>query len=433
MRTLEPNQDWQALLSYLPEDYEQLALEHKVLRPQWPNAKLKSAADLLRLIFVHVGADLALRQTVALVAEGGGPKITAVRLHLKMCEAAPYLQALVGRMVHDTQRAAREMWDGYELVAIDATTVSGPGATGVDARIHALIRLTDLTIPQVHVTDAHGGETLRRFAWEPGQLVLADRGYSNAPGIAAVVKDGADVLVRVNRGALPLQGGDGKPLNVLDWLRSLSGHRAAEMSVATNAGSAQKPHWISGRIVGFRLPDKEAAEARERVQREQGKDVSEEALEAASYVALFTTTRRERLSAARCVEAYRLRWQVELQFKRWKSLCHFDRLPNYRDDTIRSWLTAKVLLALLLDRMGSTIESTASPASRPLARQPWKVTSIVWPAIVAAILPLGLCGILEALPALTRRLDSMDSSTQLRQVDMYCNRFCPERATRMNC
>jgi len=46
--------------------------------------------------------------------------------------------------------------------------------------------------------------------------------------------------------------------------------------------------------------------------------------------------RASQLSASRCVAAYRLRWQIELQFKRWKTLCNFDRLPNYRDDTIRS-------------------------------------------------------------------------------------------------
>jgi hypothetical protein len=87
------------------------------------------------------------------------------------------------------------------------------------------------------------------------------------------------------------------------------------------------------------------------VRREHGTKTSATDLEAASYVILFTTVPAERMSIAMCLELYRLRWQVELAFKRWRSLCHFDRLPNYRDDTILAWLYAKLLLAVLLQRM----------------------------------------------------------------------------------
>jgi len=56
--------------------------------------------------------------------------------------------------------------------------------------------------------------------------------------------------------------------------------------------------------------------------------------------------------------------------KRWKSLCHFDRLPNYRDDTILSWLYAKLLLALLMHRMvsgASALFPPETPADTTLA------------------------------------------------------------------
>ena len=64
----------------------------------------------------------------------------------------------------------------------------------------------------------------------------------------------------------------------------------------------------------------------------------------------------------RCLHAYQLRWQIELQFKRWKSLCNFDRLPNYRGDTILAWLYAKVLLGLLMDRMAKGMPPCALDA-----------------------------------------------------------------------
>jgi hypothetical protein len=44
-------------------------------------------------VLVHAGADKPLRQTVAVVAEDGGPAVSHVTLHKKMRLAAPYLRA----------------------------------------------------------------------------------------------------------------------------------------------------------------------------------------------------------------------------------------------------------------------------------------------------------------------------------------------------
>ena len=357
---IEPTRDWKLLLSLLPANYEQLAVMHGLLKLQWKNSKITSAADLLRLFFVHAGADVPLRQTVALVGEAGGPRISAVVLHKKMRTAAPFLGDLIAQLCATSREAEPELWGGYELLAMDGSTVSGPGAEGIDARMHTVIRITDLRTVHVKVTGVSEGETLRRFSWLPGQLVIADRGYANAPGIVWVADQGADVLVRVNRGALPLYD-DGAVLDVIGWLRTLKGHRAFERHVTVRRWTRGHLREVTGRLIGFRLPDAEAAEARARVLKEHGTSTTDEMLEAASYVALFTTAPAARLSAARCVEAYRLRWQIELQFKRWKSLCRFDRLPNYRDDTIQAWLSIKILLGLLLDKIGSAAAELSPP------------------------------------------------------------------------
>jgi Transposase DDE domain len=424
VKTLDARSDWKTLLSYLPSDYERLAVEHRLLNAQWSNSKLKGADELLQLILLHAGADLPLRQTVATVAESGGPCVTQVYLHQKMRRAQPYLAALVERMTTETEReASPERWAGLEMLCLDGTVVCGPGAQGTDARIHAVLRLHDLRVCAVQVTDPRGGETLRRFTWMPGQLVIVDRGYSNARGVAHVVDDGAEVLVRLNRGALPLYELSGERIDILELCRALPGQRVLERSARMmRADGGPDGAAIDGRVVAVRLPEKEAEEARERVRREHGREASPEQLEAAGYVVLFTTTRASQLSPSRCIAAYRLRWQVELQFKRWKSLCNFDRLPNYRDDTIRSWLTAKVLLGLLLDRIGS---AELASSRRPIARQPWKITAIVWTLIVGALMPLRLAHAEKKLGAIVDRLDAMDGDAALdrRQLQVFRRRI----------
>lgn len=427
---IDPQRDWKTLLSYLPEEYEALAVEHRLLNLQWPNARVTDAATLLRFILLHVGADLALRQTVAIIARSGGPQVTQVWLHKKMRNARPYLGALVQRLLGASAgEATPERWAGYEVVCLDGSTVSGPGAEGADARMHAVVRLHDLRICDVHVTSDSEGETLRRFIWQPSQLVIVDRGYANAPGVAWVVDHQADVLVRVNRGSLPVYDDKEQQIDVLEWCRLLPGHRSSERAAWVHhhgpRGTGRK-RCVAGRLIAVRLPEKEAQEARERVRREYGAATNDEQLEAAGYVILFTTAPAVRLSAARCVQAYRLRWQIELQWKRWKSLCHFDKLPNYRDDTILSWLTAKVLLGILLDRIGSTtLDNASSATSRPLARQPWKLTAILWPMVISALMPIRLADAAERLPGIADLLDQMDAADRQQQVSAFRDLYYP--------
>ena len=350
---------WQTIEAHLPQDFETLAQEKKVLEVQYGEAKITSARDLLRLILLHAGADLGLRQTVALAAEGELPKISHVTLHKKMRLSAPFLRELVGRLTRDAEDQAKpERWAGYEVFAVDGSSFCGPGADGTDARAHLQLRLSDLEIVGVAIEDRTIGESFKRFVWKPGQLAMGDRGYANPPGVASVVEQGADVLVRVNRSALPMTLA-GKPIDLMTWLRALKGHAPREQEVVVYSREHQRK--IEGRLIAVRLPAAQAEKARVRVRREFGSKTSALDLEAAQYVVLFTTVPATRMNAEMCLAVYRLMWQVELAFKRWKSLCHFDRLPNYRDDTILSWLYAKLLLSLLMHRMASGASSALFP------------------------------------------------------------------------
>jgi len=374
--------DWDTIRSYLPANYAELAKELKQLQLQYGNAKIRTADDLLRLMLLHVGADLPLRQTVAVMAEAGGPVVSHVRLHKKMFRAVPYLKALVTSMV-DTSEAQPERWGGYDVVSVDASAVCGPGADTTDARLHVQLRLADLEIVTVRVDGLQVGESFKRFPWQPGQLAVGDRGYCNAPGIGEVVSRGADVLVRVNRGSLPLADLDGTAIDLMSWLRGLRGHDAHERPVVIH--DRERDQRIQGRLVAMRLPAAQAEKARARLARELGNKATALDREVAAYVVLFTTAPKSRLDATRCLALYRLRWQVELLFKRWKSLCGFDRLPNYLDETILAWLYAKVLLALLMQRMAVSALSPPEDSATPQRRRRRAVDA---PALEAGVAPV---------------------------------------------
>ncbi|MFI5297288.1 MAG: transposase [Polyangiales bacterium] len=278
-----------------------------------------------------------------------------------MRAAGPFLAALVARLLAATEHGrVPETFDGYELIAVDGTAFSGRCATGTDARIHAAIRLSDVAVVGATAFGFEHGETYKHFQWKKGQLAIGDRGYCNAPGIAWVVDHGGDVLVRLNRGAVVLVDLEDKPVDPFEWVRAISVGQIVEQAVRITATVDRKKRVIEGRLVATKLPEDKAEEARQRARDEQGSKVTKATLEMAAYVVVFTTST---LTAERCIGVYRLRWQVELLFKRWKSLCHFDRLPNERPDTILSWVTAKLLLGLLVDRLAANIDEDVFPSA----------------------------------------------------------------------
>jgi hypothetical protein len=250
---------------------------------------------------------------------------------------------------------------GKPVRAVDATTVKEPGKTGSQWRIHYSLRLPGLECDHFDLTPARGqgtGEKLGRFTFQAGELVLADAGYSHVAGVAAVVKQQADVCLRLNPRQLPLEDEQGGAFDPLRAARGLM--RAGEMAewaVWVRAGEQR----IAGRVCGVRKSEEAIERARRKLtrRRQQGKlKGSEESWEYACYVLVFTTLTSPQASTRQVLEHYRLRWQIELMFKRLKSIMHLGHVPKEDDRSSRAWLYGKLLVALLsqkLARVGSAI------------------------------------------------------------------------------
>jgi Transposase DDE domain len=343
--------DWEFFKAQLPPDWKQRAVEMGLIRPQPAqlHTKVTDIEQVVRPLMHRVGLNKSLLSTTAEAESAGVVDLSAVALHKWERKLGPYLASLLADLAQEQASIAPFRWAGYEVVAADGTVITRPGATGTTARVHYSLRLADLTIVQLRVTDAHVGETVRMFELSAGQLWLADRNYANPPGIAAITQAGSEILARYNRGTLPLYDARGQPFDGLEHARRVREVGAMrEWTVWVHPDGA-KP--IGGRFCVLRLPEDKAQEARARIRREYGRDVSPEMLEAASWVMLFTTVPRERMSTRQAFDLYRLRWQVELEIKRDKSLGGLDELPNFRPDTIETWLYAKMLLQLVARKL----------------------------------------------------------------------------------
>jgi hypothetical protein len=87
-------------------------------------------------------------------------------------------------------------------------------------------------------------------------------------------------------------------------------------------------------------------------------------LELAKYVIVFTT--RSSGSMADVLRSYGMRWQIELVFKRLKSLAQLGHVPKHDDRSSRAWLYGKLLVTLLAQkfiRIGRDISPSCCPPS----------------------------------------------------------------------
>jgi hypothetical protein len=348
---MEAELDWEFFKAQLPPDWKQLAVEMGLIHPQPPqlHTKVTDIEQVVRPLMHRVGLNKSLISTTAEAESAGVVDLSSVALHKWERKLGPYLASLVAQLSQEQATFAPWRWAGYEVVVADGTVITRPGATGTTARVHYVLRLADLTLVQLRVTDAHVGETVRMFDLPAGQLWLVDRNYANPPGLAAIFQAGSEILARYNRGTLPLYEAQGQPFDGLEHARRL--HRVGAMQEWTVWVHPDGAEPIRGRFCVLRLPEDKAQEARERLRREYGREVSAETLEAASWVMLFTTVPQERMSTRQALELYRLRWQVELEIKRDKSLGGLDELPNFRPDTIETWLYAKMLLQLVARKL----------------------------------------------------------------------------------
>ena len=100
-------------------------------------------------------------------------------------------------------------------------------------------------------------------------------------------------------------------------------------------------------------------------------------LELAKYVIVFTT--RSSGSMADVLRSYRMRWQIELVFKRLKSLAQLGHVPKHDDRSSRAWLYGKLLVALLaqkLIRIGRDISPSRLPTLGARGRVVRRVNSV---------------------------------------------------------
>lgn len=308
--------------------------------------KLGRAEDLLRLALLYGPAGLSLRATAeAACALGMADRLSDKAVLGRLRRMGDWLEHILRALLDEIGPRL-----GGSLALVDGTLIYSSGRGRPGLRVHALYepalgRFTDFRVTTDGVRE---GATRTRLA--PARTMLFDRGYARVRDIAAVLAAGSDMVTRIGWRALRLLDEDGAPIGMMALLPA--GAAPVEHSVRL-AGIAAPL-----RLVMQRLPPAQAASQARRTRRRasrQGHRLDPRTERAAGYLILLTSLPGSRADAAKVVELYRARWQIELGFKRLKSLSGLDGLRAADPGLARTWLLAQLIAAVLSEDLASRL------------------------------------------------------------------------------
>ena len=358
---------WDYLVAFLGGSarIEQLAYETGAFSRR---RKVESPTDLLRLIFMWAVAERSLEETALLAAESELADVSAPALLGRFSKAEAWLGAILGELLADRRDRVQL---GSDIRLIDATSISCRGSDNTDRRVHLALDLRSNRTTAVEISDRHGGETLERFEFRTGEIVIADRGYDKRREVAYVARSGAYFVIRIGWSHLPLEDPSGEPFDLQSALRGVPEAHAGEFAVQVRANGLVIPC----RLVAIRKSEPAAERSRRQIladaRRHGSPRVDLRTLETAGYVMAVTNLPAD-VSPDSVLELYRLRWQIELKFKTLKSVIHLGNPPTKRGELLNVYLTAKLIVALLIEEFVHRAESF-SPWGYPL-----------WPGAVVA-------------------------------------------------
>jgi hypothetical protein len=323
--------DWEYVRTLLPVDLEDSARVTNALRRC---RNVPDAAALLRMALAYALTDLSLKDVAAWASSLHLAEITGPGLFYRLREAEAWLERVLGQML-----AAQIPVEtcGLPIRVVDATVVNGPGGrTAVEWRAHVLVSAVTGVIRSVQLTGDEGGEKLARYVVQEGEVVLGDRAYGTARGLHAISQQGARVVVRFNPGNLRTCDGKRQRIYLQQEEAKVPSLGAIEFQVLIPVPPPPtKSHktWDLARAIAW-IPARAVA----------GRTRSGE-------VVWILTTLPPSVSALAVMGLYRLRWQIELLFKRLKSLLYLDTLPSRQGPTAKSWMLARLLAAALAQRL----------------------------------------------------------------------------------
>jgi len=343
---METDANWKVLVQFMPTGWEEKAKELGAMTRQ---RKISSAETLLRVLLIHLADGCSLRETVVRAKQGGLVDISDVALLKRLRASSEWLRWISSTMLLQLGGTVQKPnWlSDFNVRIVDASIITEPGSTGSDWRLHYSMELFGLKCDQLKITDQATGETFRNFFIKKGDLMIGDRIYGSKTGITYILENEGDFVVRMRNNAMILMEDAERRFDLFEHFSQLEIGCIGDWEVLY---SPEKGQWRKIRLCAIKKsPEATKSSVKKAMRKASRKQitVSEDTLAMHGYFFVLTSLEREQFSAEKVLELYRLRWQIELAFKRLKSIMGLGHLPKTDPDSAKAWLHGKLVVALL--------------------------------------------------------------------------------------
>jgi hypothetical protein len=335
------------LLSKLPKEYAKKCLELGIIERK---RGFKNPEDLMLLSLFHVVYGVSL---ITISEVGRLLKIADVSdvSFMKKFEKSGDWFAWISEQIALKATANYEKPKGLKdrrIIGVDASDVAEKGRSGRVYRLHYAMDIFKMCTADFSITTNKTGETLRNFRFCPRDIVIGDRAYGTINGITYIKDSSADCILRLRTGCFSMYDEDDKKINLCDEIAGLDFEESREINVFIKNENGRLPIRIC-----VKKKSKEACKnSDKKLNRRQSKKqqtATKETIFLSHYIVLATTLSSD-ISCEEVLETYRFRWQVELVFKRLKSILDLGELPKKSEKSSLAWLNAKLMVALLVEQ-----------------------------------------------------------------------------------
>lgn len=257
--------------------------------------------------------------------------------------AIPILQRFSGCFVHDSTTIVLP-----DELADHARGNGGSTTTNTSAALKCGLQLDLLTgaLTRLELTDGRASDQklpLQRAPLPRGALRLADLGFYDTGVFAELSAQGVYWLSKLPSSAIITEPGQA-PRKLLEFVRALGPVQQWEGNVEVSSTR------LAARLLVQRVPQEVADQRRRRIRaqaKDRGQTPSAVSLELAAWTLLLTNCPAELLSLSEALVVAKVRWQIELVFKLWKSYGHIDDWRSFKPARVLCELYAKLLAMLL--------------------------------------------------------------------------------------
>ena len=346
------------LMKLLPDDYESASRETGAMARA--GKVIQNPSDLMWLMLTHLSQGQTLVNMSALSEASGLGRLSDVAFMKRLINCQQWFKWILQRLAPSgvADYLKPRGFDGYRMLAVDASDVnSGVSRFSKSWHLHFALDIFTLTSHEFKITDDKTGETLANFTASKGDLFMADRIYATKRGISHCLANEADFILRLRFEAFAMHLDNGEKADLLGQLKKTDENEAADIPVTVDL-SGYGLGWRGMRVCAVRKSEEAIEKSMARIAKEESKrqkERSEDSKEFNEYIVVITSLPRD-IGADEILAAYRYRWQVELYFKRLKSLLGMGEVPKKRAESMEAWLNGKMVLAILLEVLLSKLD-----------------------------------------------------------------------------